>query len=479
VYFLSLFPFTPYAVSSSSFGVVPSTIVNIWNQFPDVVTHQYRDSISFLAQRGIVKGYPHGNFEPEWTVTRAEFMKMLWAGLSSTQWWASHNAALPEYAGWCFRDIGDTWYAPYVCQAKARGIVKWYPDGTFKPSQAVTFAEWMKMALEIFAIPVDTMHSAAHQRYQPYFSVMHHAGLFSQYSLMPDKLMSRGDVAYLVHRLILHKEQTRPFTYIRDARSIGCFQPHPRFTPRSVRVWWVDRPFFVDIGSNYTPWIPTRLLFAFHGRTNSSEAVRSYFDLYNHWDANHIIVYPSWIPVEWPTRSRSNPWDAPHALRDFALFDQLLKEISSLYCIDMDSIFAVWHSLWWWFTNNLGCFRGHVLRGIASVWWWPLWTQHWCTGPVASMIIHNPRDELAPIAGSQSVHTTFHTQNMCSKHTTRIGHPESNCEISLDCHHGLPVVWCPHSVDYEYFTGREAMYYPHTRPKFAGQEIQKFFQWLP
>jgi hypothetical protein len=42
----------------------------------------------------------------------------------------------------CFSDVmSGAWFAPYVCLAKQQQIVRGYPDGRFGPEQSVTIAE--------------------------------------------------------------------------------------------------------------------------------------------------------------------------------------------------------------------------------------------------------------------------------------------------------------------------------------------------
>ena len=53
----------------------------------------------------------------------------------------------------CFLDVAkEDWFVDIVCTAKAMGIVKGYDDGTFKPNQTVTFVEGLKMAIEGFKV---------------------------------------------------------------------------------------------------------------------------------------------------------------------------------------------------------------------------------------------------------------------------------------------------------------------------------------
>jgi polyhydroxybutyrate depolymerase len=51
-------------------------------------------------------------------------------------------------------------------------------------------------------------------------------------------------------------------------------------------------------------------------------------------------------------------------MRDFEFFDEIVATYSEEYCIDMDQVFVVGHSLGGWFTNTLACARGHMIRGM-------------------------------------------------------------------------------------------------------------------
>jgi polyhydroxybutyrate depolymerase len=99
------------------------------------------------------------------------------------------------------------------------------------------------------------------------------------------------------------------------------------------------------------------------------------------------------LPEEGPTRSWSSPGDHSDQLRDFALFDTIVKEFTTKYCINRDEIFVVGHSLGAWFTNSLACARGDVIRAIGSVGGGT--TINTCAGPTAAVIMHNPLDNLA------------------------------------------------------------------------------------
>ena len=121
--------------------------------FSDVdETTVYSDSITWMAENGVIQGYQDGSFGPDQCVNRAELLKMLY--LSSEKNVEAVNPADNNI----FSDTSspDAWYFPYVSQALADETVEGYEDGTFKPGQCVNRAEAIKMAILEFnngAIP--------------------------------------------------------------------------------------------------------------------------------------------------------------------------------------------------------------------------------------------------------------------------------------------------------------------------------------
>lgn len=45
--------------------------------YSDVAGHKYESSITFITQRGVVKGYDDGTYRPDAAVSRAELMKII------------------------------------------------------------------------------------------------------------------------------------------------------------------------------------------------------------------------------------------------------------------------------------------------------------------------------------------------------------------------------------------------------------------
>lgn len=428
--------------------------------FSDIADTKYHDSILYLENHGVVQGYPDGSFGPDRKLTRAEMVKIVLVARYGS-----------DFSTWttCFPDvIGSDRYSPYVCYAKNHAIVKGYPDGSFQPNKEVSFAEWLKIALETFAVWTQESDSALW--YEPYLDFVHVNNIFSRYSIRPDALMSRSYMSFLVHKLMLDRSGESPFSGVRDSRSQGCGQVPPSVAPHSLEVWGLTRRFITALWANYQKDRKTPLVVAFHGRTNPNTMVRSYYKVEQAAGGNAIFVYPSGLPEEWPQRSWSDPWDASMALRDYAFFDSLVDYFSEHYCIDTDRIFVVWHSLGAWFTNSLACARGDVIRAIGSVGWWTSIAE--CSGSTAALIMHNPQDALTDFRSWLVARDQLLAQNGCNPDVTEpIGPEWWNCVQYLECFVWAPVIRCPHSDDYE--NGR---YYTHTWPDFAGKAIWDFFE---
>ena len=102
----------------------------------------------------------------------------------------------------------STWYAPYVCTAKARGMVSGYPNGTFKPSQSVSFVEAAKMLAVNFGLPVNQKEarwdlSGQEQQvwYLPYTYALARKDALAPSIFTYDQRITRGEMAEIVYRL--------------------------------------------------------------------------------------------------------------------------------------------------------------------------------------------------------------------------------------------------------------------------------------
>ena len=105
------------------------------NDFSDVSDSQWHNkAISTMAKLGIVKGRRADRFDPDASITRAEFAAIC----------ARFNTKPVENSG-SFSDISGHWAENEIERAAAFGWISGYPDGTFHPDARITRAEAMTM----------------------------------------------------------------------------------------------------------------------------------------------------------------------------------------------------------------------------------------------------------------------------------------------------------------------------------------------
>ena len=112
---------TEYWSQTNSFSDVPSTA---W----------FNNAVSTLTKAGIIAGYEDGTFQPNATITRAEF-----ATIAVRFFDASYTGK--DF----FTDIDGHWAQKYINDAANAGLVNGYEDGTFGPNKAITRAEAMTL----------------------------------------------------------------------------------------------------------------------------------------------------------------------------------------------------------------------------------------------------------------------------------------------------------------------------------------------
>ncbi|MGD0621358.1 MAG: S-layer homology domain-containing protein [Thermacetogeniaceae bacterium] len=110
------------------------------NGLKDIKGNWAAPEIEKALSTGYVKGYPDGSFRPNGGVTRAEFVAMV-------------DSAFQVAAGQgknSFKDVrSKDWFAKDVQSALAAGFVSGYPDGTFRPQQAVNRQEAASMMAKL------------------------------------------------------------------------------------------------------------------------------------------------------------------------------------------------------------------------------------------------------------------------------------------------------------------------------------------
>ncbi|MDR2296225.1 MAG: S-layer homology domain-containing protein, partial [Clostridiales Family XIII bacterium] len=92
----------------------------------------YTQAIAYLASTGILTGYEDGSFKPNAPITRAEFAAII----------SRFDASQDEAGEARFSDVTQShWAFKEIDNAAEKGWVNGYPEGTFKPQNAITRAE--------------------------------------------------------------------------------------------------------------------------------------------------------------------------------------------------------------------------------------------------------------------------------------------------------------------------------------------------
>lgn len=91
-----------------------------------------------VSQPAYISGFPDGTFKPGKEVTRAEAVRMFVKLVNNGE-------ELPKNPTTSFKDANNAWYSDEINYAVAKGFIKGYSDGTFKPNQAITRAEFAQM----------------------------------------------------------------------------------------------------------------------------------------------------------------------------------------------------------------------------------------------------------------------------------------------------------------------------------------------
>ncbi len=184
--------------SSSSSSWSSSSASSVAYSFVDVgATHPNADAIAYVKDRGIVSGYPDGTYRPGQAINRAEFTKIIvnaqFSPTEISECLMGHGGALSFL--W---DISSTaWYAQYVCVAFNHGIIRGYPDGSFRPEQTINLAE----AAKILSVSLIGADGSSDPWFRVYLQALADRRAIPTSFYSYDQLVSRGEMAEMIYRL--------------------------------------------------------------------------------------------------------------------------------------------------------------------------------------------------------------------------------------------------------------------------------------
>jgi uncharacterized secreted protein with C-terminal beta-propeller domain len=190
-------------VSGYLIGLIPTAaIAQDTGIFSDVTSEtQYSEAIKYLKDQKVVQGYPDGTFAPTSNINRAEFTKILVGAVSD---------GTPAGSD-CFPDVKSDWYAPYVCTAKKLGLIEGYPDGTFKPSEPINFAEAAKIIANAFNIQLGEDDPSAW--FKKYITALQREKAIPLSVEYLDEKITRDEMSEIIWRIKADKTDLTSRTY--------------------------------------------------------------------------------------------------------------------------------------------------------------------------------------------------------------------------------------------------------------------------
>lgn len=120
----------------------------------------HADAVGYAVQKGIVSGYPDGTFKPNQAISRAEFAAI-----------AARFAEMTGDQSPAFSDLAPNhWSYQAIRQVAANGWLSGYPDGAFRPDQAITRAEVATISNRMLNRTPDLDRLKAQKDKLPHFS---------------------------------------------------------------------------------------------------------------------------------------------------------------------------------------------------------------------------------------------------------------------------------------------------------------------
>ncbi len=115
-------------------------------QFIDIAGHWAEASILDAANRKLINGYPEGTYLPEKTMTRAEFVTVLWRAMG--------EPAAAKSASFTDLEPGQTWYHAAVAWAEESKAVNGKGNGKFDPNGTISRQEVVTILHRLAGTPI-------------------------------------------------------------------------------------------------------------------------------------------------------------------------------------------------------------------------------------------------------------------------------------------------------------------------------------
>lgn len=186
----------------------------------DIAQNANKDAILKLNYAGVLKGYTDGTFKPDKEVTRAEFAKIAVLAMGYTD----AQAKLLQ-GKTVFKDLpASHWATGYINLAVSQGIIKGYPDGTFKPDNKVKVAEALTVYVQGLKMNVNPSNNG--EWYYPYLLAADKAGIYD-YKQGPTVNAKRDVVANYTDLFMETPVYANGAYYDKDGNADGTYKKLP------------------------------------------------------------------------------------------------------------------------------------------------------------------------------------------------------------------------------------------------------------
>lgn len=172
------------------------------NPFPDTSLSTLEgQAAAELFSRGVISGFPDGEFKGALPVNRAQAAKILLNAAGKAVFELPNNGR--------FFDVYEgQWYTAFVMSAAEHGIIAGYPDGSFRPDRGINTAEFLKMITLAFGTEQNLPYNYKDVPLNEWFA--RYAGLAEKHRLFPLRTsylapaaqLSRADVVIAIYQLL-------------------------------------------------------------------------------------------------------------------------------------------------------------------------------------------------------------------------------------------------------------------------------------
>lgn len=181
-----------------------ATIVNDYDYWPWLIARLDKSYLNSKDHNAYVYGYPDGTVRPEGRVTRAEVAGMIYRLLNKDvrdYYRTSYNS---------FKDVArSAWYNEAVSTLAYMGVIDGYSDGTFRPDNEITRAEFAAILASFDGDSrswgVEDFKDVSGHWAQGSISIVYNDGWVDGYAdgtFRPDAKLTRAEAVTMLNRML-------------------------------------------------------------------------------------------------------------------------------------------------------------------------------------------------------------------------------------------------------------------------------------